>query len=79
MSFNQRCEEMNELTKIFMALDKSNDGYLTADEIRDGLVTVMGNFKGNMREFEEIMAAIDKDSNGVIDYSEFITAAVDKT
>lgn len=78
MSFNQRCEEMDELRKIFMSLDKSNDGMLTVDEIREGLIAVMGNFKGNMREFEEIMIDLDKDCNGVIDYSEFLTAGINK-
>ncbi len=78
MSFNQRYEEMDELRKIFMSLDKSNDGMLTIDEVREGLIQVMGNFRGNMREFEEIMVDLDKDCNGVIDYSEFLTAAINK-
>lgn len=39
----------------------------------------MGHVKGNLKEFEELMIAIDKNCNGVIDYSEFITAAVNKT
>jgi len=53
---------MDELTKMFMALDKSNDGFLTADEIKEGLVSVMGNFKGNLRKFDEIMATLIEDS-----------------
>lgn len=39
----------------------------------------MGNVKGSMKWYEEIMITLDKDCNGVIDYSEFLTAAVDKT
>ena len=42
MSFYNRCEELDELRKIFLILDKSNDGLLTLDEIHDGLTTVMG-------------------------------------
>jgi Ca2+-binding EF-hand superfamily protein len=42
MSFYQRCEELEELRKIFLALDKSNDGLLTLDEVHEGLTTVMG-------------------------------------
>ena len=38
----------------------------------------MGHVKGNMKHYEEIMIALDKDCNGMIDYSEFLTAAVDK-
>ena len=78
MSFNQRYDEMDRLRKIFLALDKSNDGLLTIEEIREGLVTVMGRVKGNLNEFQEIMQEIDKDGNGVIDYSEFLAGAVNK-
>ena len=28
--------------------------------------------------YQELMQTIDKDGNGVIDYTEFITAAIDK-
>lgn len=69
---------MDELRKIFMMIDKSNDGMITVDEIREALIVVMGKVKGNKREFEEIMIALDKDCNGVIDYSEFLTAAINK-
>ena len=31
-----------------------------------------------MKEFEELLIAIDKNCNGVVDYSEFLTAAVCK-
>jgi Ca2+-binding EF-hand superfamily protein len=51
MSFNQRFEDMDRLRKVFLALDKSNDGQLTLDEIHEGLVTAMGRVKGNLKEF----------------------------
>jgi calcium-dependent protein kinase len=35
--------------------------------------------KGNAKEFAELMVSMDKDGNGYIDYTEFITAAIDKT
>ena len=38
----------------------------------------MGHVKGNLKEFEKLMTSLDRDSNGVIDYSEFLTAAVSK-
>jgi calcium-dependent protein kinase len=78
MSFNQRWEDMDKLRKVFLALDKSNDGQLTLDEVHEGLVNVMGRVKGNLREFQEIMLELDRDGNGLIDYSEFLVAAVDK-
>jgi Ca2+-binding EF-hand superfamily protein len=61
-----------------MQLDKSNDGILTVDEIQGGLNKILGHIKGGMKEFEKLMKALDRDGNGVIDYSEFLTAAVNK-
>jgi len=29
-------------------------------------------------EYEDLMRSLDKDGNGVIDYTEFITGAIDK-
>lgn len=39
---------------------------------------MLGNVKGNLKEFERLMQDLDKDNNGVIDYTEFLTAAVNK-
>ena len=38
----------------------------------------MGRVKGNLKEFHEILRDIDKDGNGVVDFSEFLAAAVNK-
>jgi calcium-dependent protein kinase len=62
-----------------LALDKSNDGMLTLEEVQEGLVKVMGRVKGNLREFQQIMEDLDKDGNGMIDYSEFLAASVNKS
>ena len=61
-----------------MTLDRSMDGTITVEELRESLILVMGSFKGKSKEFEEIMLDLDKDCNGVIDYSEFLTAAINK-
>ena len=37
MHFYENCGEYDELRKIFIALDKTNDGKLSLDEIREGL------------------------------------------
>ena len=34
--------------------------------------------KLNTTDYQSLMASLDKDGNGVIDYQEFITAAIDK-
>lgn len=38
----------------------------------------MGYLQGGNRDYASLMKALDKDGNGVIDYQEFITAAIDK-
>ena len=62
----------------FIDLDRDKNGLLTLDEIHKGLNKVMGNLKGSQKEFEELLVSMDKNCNGVIDYSEFLTAAVSK-
>ena len=63
---------------MFLKLDTSRDGKLSVEEIRDGMDSVLGIFKGNKHEYQSLMNSLDKDGNGVIDYQEFITAAIDK-
>ena len=38
----------------------------------------MGCVKGNMAIFSDILNSLDKNANGVIDYTEFLTAATNK-
>ena len=39
---------------------------------------MLGYVKGSLRIFEDILNSLDKNCNGVIDYTEFLTAAADK-
>ena len=78
MQFYERCEELEQLRKIFVELDRDNNGLISLEEIQKGLTKVMGHLKGNYKEFEELLIALDKNCNGVVDYSEFLTAAVSK-
>lgn len=59
-------------------MDQNKDGQLSMTEVKDGLDTVIGKLGGNVEEYKEIMQAMDSDRNGIIDYQEFITAAIDK-
>ena len=71
-------EELEELNKMFLLLDTSKDGILSIEEIKQGLDSVLGQLKGCSTDYRELVSALDRDGNGVIDYQEFITAAVDK-
>ena len=51
---------------------------MSLDEIKVGMEQIFGEMKGNAKEYNELMASMDKDGNGFIDYTEFITAAINK-
>ena len=38
----------------------------------------MGSLKGGAKEYEALMKTLDKNGDGVIDYTEFITAAINR-
>jgi Ca2+-binding EF-hand superfamily protein len=63
---------------MFLMLDTSKDGILSVQEIEQGLDSVLATMKGDVKDYMELMKAMDRDGNGVIDYQEFITAAIDK-
>jgi calcium-dependent protein kinase len=68
------CQEINELKKAFVILDENGDGRLSISELKNGFE--------NLRlscavDIERIVQQCDMDNNGMIDYSEFITATLD--
>lgn len=78
MNLKATSEELEELKNMFFKLDTSKDGKLSIEEIKDGMDNIAGIFKGSKTEYQSLMNAMDKDGNGIIDYQEFITAAIDK-
>eukprot|EP00435_Cladocopium_sp_Y103_P070865 s25_g36.t1 len=58
-------------------VDKNGDGLLTAAELKAGLEK--GGLKDNIPgDLQEIMKSIDADGSGVIDYTEFLAATLDR-
>lgn len=79
-------EETKELTTIFRALDKNGDGQLDRKELIEGYRKLM-EWKGESgevdaatieSEVDQILATVDFDKNGYIEYSEFVTVCMDK-
>nr|ACP74204.1 calmodulin domain protein kinase [Eimeria bovis] len=80
-------EETKELNKIFKKMDKNGDGQLDKQELMEGYVELM-KLKGEdvsaldksaiECEVDQVLDAVDFDKNGFIEYSEFVTVAMDR-
>ncbi|CDJ28906.1 uncharacterized protein EMH_0045050 [Eimeria mitis] len=80
-------EETDELNKIFQRMDKNGDGQLDKQELMEGYVELL-KLKGEdvsavdksaiEYEVEQVLEAVDFDKNGFIEYSEFVTVAMDR-
>lgn len=60
-------EEVNELKKVFIELDKDNDGKLSFQEIVNGYKTIFGSANPE-KETREIFDNVDSDNNGFLSY-----------
>jgi len=69
-------DKIKQLRDTFMALDANGDGLLTASELREGLAKA--GLKEIPPDLQEILKDVDSDGSGVIDYTEFLAATVDK-
>jgi len=68
--------QIRGLRETFTALDANGDGLLTLSELKSGLDRA--GFKKTNSDLEGILEGVDADGSGVIDYSEFLAAALDK-
>merc|ERR1712217_117961 len=59
-----------------MALDENGDGLLTVNEMKEGLNRC--GLKEIPADLQQIMEEVDSDGSGVIDYTEFLAATLDK-
>lgn len=67
--------DIGKLKSMFMTMDANGDGTLAAKEIKEGLR------KMNVKlpyDLEELLEEVDTDGSGVIDYTEFLAATMDK-
>lgn len=64
---------------MFKRLDVSKDGRLQKDELKQGLNELSAYFGyDNNFDFDELFKIMDADGSGEVDFTEFITAAIDK-
>merc|ERR1719387_57584 len=67
---------IKNLRDTFMQLDDNGDGLLSVQEMRDGLAKA--GLKEIPPDLQQIMEQVDSDGSGVIDYTEFLAATLDK-
>eukprot|EP00928_Gymnodinium_smaydae_P055654 TRINITY_DN39151_c0_g1_i1.p1 TRINITY_DN39151_c0_g1~~TRINITY_DN39151_c0_g1_i1.p1 ORF type:complete len:621 (-),score=120.19 TRINITY_DN39151_c0_g1_i1:277-2139(-) len=69
-------DKIKDLKETFVSLDKNGDGVLSIEELGEALKA-----EGVTRtpaELREIVAALDPDCNGSINYTDFVAAMIDK-
>ena len=69
-------DEIGRLQKVFKQLDKNKDGKLQYDELLSGYEEFYGEFA--KEEVDRIFKLVDVDNSGEIDFSEFVTATVNR-
>jgi len=69
-------DRIHALRETFMSLDKNGDGLLTHAELAEGLQSA--GLKDIPPDMKQILQDIDSDGSGVIDYTEFLAATIDK-
>merc|ERR1719301_231273 len=68
--------QIKNLRSMFMQLDDNGDGLLSVQEMREGLQKA--GLKDIPPDLQQIMEQVDSDGSGVIDYTEFLAATLDK-
>merc|ERR1719389_1057815 len=60
---------------MFYALDKDGDGTITVEEMQEGIAKMGIDIPPNLKQ---IMEQVDSDGSGVVDYTEFLAATLDR-
>lgn len=61
------------LREVFKKFDKNGEGWLTLNELQEGISTVEG-VDLSKEDIANAMMVIDSNQNGLVDYTEFIAA-----
>jgi calcium-dependent protein kinase len=69
-------DQIKALRDTFMTLDANGDGKLTINEMKEGIKKA--GLKEIPADLQQIMEDVDSDGSGVIDYTEFLAATLDK-
>lgn len=71
--------EREEMMELFKSLDTDNSGTLSSKELKEGFIILFGNEVNDIdEEVERIMKQVDLDGSGEIEYSEFVSATLNR-
>jgi calcium-dependent protein kinase len=68
--------DVRNIYNIFRKLDKSGDGVLSIEELRDGFSDAFGKDAGDSKDIERVFSCMDLNRSGTIDYTEFLAASL---
>ena len=69
--------ETRKFVEMFKSLDENSDGVLSMDEIKNGIAKCQFGLKINGNELVNMFNEMDVDKNGLINYTEFVSALLD--
>ena len=72
-------EDLQDYVEMFEMMDTSKDGYLTIDELKAGIQEQMGSFYFKRTDWDQVLVSMDTNGDGRIDFTEFISAAYDRS
>ena len=73
-------EEREEMTELFSSLDTDHNGTLSREELKEGFFRLFNHEIEDIDgEIDRIMKEVDINKSGEIDYTEFISAAINSS
>ena len=75
--FHLNDEETKKFVEIFKSIEENNDGVLSMEEIRNGVEECKFDGKINADDVVNMFNEMDIDKNGLVNYTEFVSALMD--
>ena len=60
--------EIVKMKKLFLDLDANNDGFISVQEMENGLGKVVGALQATSTDISELLSMMDANGDGKIDY-----------